>query len=122
MAEAALEGFAEWSAMPAAPRAAALRCVADLIEARNDDIAVAQANSTRYRLSAIVCTGCAARAGRIGRAVRAGIVWNNTFLVRDLAAPFGGFGLSGIGREGGDHALDFHSDLKTLIVADNTTA
>ena len=55
-------------------------------------------------------------------AVRAGIVWTNTFLVRDLAAPFGGCGLSGIGREGGDHALDFHSDLKTLILADNTTA
>ena len=50
--------------------------------------------------------------------MRAGIVWTNTFLVRDLAAPFGGCGLSGIGREGGDHALDFHSDLKTLIHAD----
>ena len=84
--------------------------------------AVDLANSTRYGLSAIVYTGSADRAQRVGRAVRAGIVWTNTFLVRDLAAPFGGCGLSGIGREGGDHALDFHSDLKTLILADNTTA
>ena len=84
--------------------------------------AVDLANSTRYGLSAIVYTGSAERAERVGAAVRAGIVWTNTFLVRDLAAPFGGCGLSGIGREGGDHALDFHSDLKTLILADNTTA
>ena len=82
--------------------------------------AVELANSTRYGLSAIVYTGSSARAERVGRAVRAGIVWTNTFLVRDLAAPFGGLGLSGIGREGGDHALNFHSDLKTLILADNT--
>ena len=80
--------------------------------------AVELANSTRYGLSAIVYTSSSARAERVGRAVRAGIVWTNTFLVRDLAAPFGGCGLSGIGREGGDHALDFHSDLKTLILAD----
>ena len=80
--------------------------------------AVELANSTRYGLSAIVYTGSADRAERVGRAVRAGIVWTNTFLVRDLAAPFGGCGLSGIGREGGDHAFDFHSDLKTLILAD----
>ena len=84
--------------------------------------AIDLANSTRYGLSAIVYTGSADRAERVGTAVRAGIVWTNTFLVRDLAAPFGGCGLSGIGREGGDHALDFHSDLKTLILADNTTA
>ena len=78
--------------------------------------AVELANSTQYGLSAIVYTGSSTRAERVGRAVRAGIVWTNTFLVRDLAAPFGGCGLSGIGREGGDHALDFHSDLKTLIL------
>ena len=84
--------------------------------------AIELANSTQYGLSAIVYTGSADRAERVGAAVRAGIVWTNTFLVRDLAAPFGGCGLSGIGREGGDHALDFHSDLKALIVADNTTA
>jgi betaine-aldehyde dehydrogenase/5-carboxymethyl-2-hydroxymuconic-semialdehyde dehydrogenase len=42
-------------------------------------------------------------------------------LVRDLTAPFGGTGISGIGREGGDYALDFYSDLKTLQIKEGTT-
>jgi betaine-aldehyde dehydrogenase/5-carboxymethyl-2-hydroxymuconic-semialdehyde dehydrogenase len=88
----------------------------------DEDEGVALANSTRYGLSGIVYTGSEERAVRVGRAVRAGIVWVNTFLVRDLTAPFGGIGISGIGREGGDYALDFYSDLKTLQVLDGTTA
>ena len=75
----------------------------------------------RYGLSAIVYTGSAERAERVGRAVRAGTVWVNTFLVRDLTAPFGGIGISGIGREGGDYALDFYSDLKTLQILEGST-
>ena len=82
--------------------------------------AVALANSTRYGLSGIVYTSSMGRADRVGRAVRAGIVWVNTFLVRDLTAPFGGAGISGIGREGGDYALDFYSDLKTLQILDGS--
>lgn len=89
---------------------------------RDEAEAIELANSTRYGLSAIVYTGSEERAQRVGSAIRAGTVWVNTFLVRDLTAPFGGMGISGIGREGGDYALDFHSDLKTLQVADGTTA
>ncbi len=84
--------------------------------------AVQLANSTSYGLSAIVYTGARERAERVGRAVRAGTVWVNTFLVRDLTAPFGGMGISGIGREGGDYALDFYSDLKTLQIVEGSTA
>ena len=83
--------------------------------------AVALANSTRYGLAGIVYTRDAARAQRVGRAVRAGTIWVNCFLVRDLTAPFGGCGISGIGREGGDYALDFHSDLKTLQIREGST-
>ncbi|MFW2335703.1 aldehyde dehydrogenase [Ilumatobacter sp.] len=86
----------------------------------DEDEAIELANSTAYGLSAIVFTGSRERAERVGRAIRAGLVWVNTFLVRDLTAPFGGCGISGIGREGGDHALEFHSDLKTLMIADDT--
>ena len=86
-----------------------------------DDEAIALANSTRYGLSAILYTGSAARADRVGRALRAGTVWVNTFLVRDLTAPFGGVGISGIGREGGDYALDFYSDLETLQIQEGST-
>ena len=84
--------------------------------------AVRLANSTRYGLSGVVFTGSAERAERVGRSVRAGTVWVNCFLVRDLTAPFGGCGISGLGREGGDYALDFHSDLKTVQFRQDTTA
>ena len=87
-----------------------------------EDEAVALANSTEYGLSGILFTRDAARADRVGRAVRAGTFWVNCFLVRDLTAPFGGAGISGIGREGGDYALDFYSDLKTLQILEGTTA
>ena len=83
--------------------------------------AVALANGTRYGLAGVVYTRDAARAERIGCAVRAGTVWVNCFLIRDLTAPFGGCGISGIGREGGDYALDFHSDLKTLQILEGST-
>ena len=84
--------------------------------------AIALANSTEYGLSGIVYTGSEERAHRVGRAVRAGTVWVNTWLVRDLTAPFGGCRISGIGREGGDYALDFHSDLQTLQISEGTTS
>lgn len=86
----------------------------------DEDEALRLANSTRYGLSAIVYTGSAERADRVGRAVRAGVVWVNTFLVRDLTAPFGGIGISGIGREGGQYALDFYSDLKSLQILEGS--
>lgn len=85
-----------------------------------DEAAVKLANSTAYGLSGIVYTSSAERAERIGRAVRAGTVWVNTFLIRDLTAPFGGIGISGIGREGGEYALDFQADLKTLQVLEGS--
>jgi betaine-aldehyde dehydrogenase/5-carboxymethyl-2-hydroxymuconic-semialdehyde dehydrogenase len=87
---------------------------------RDEAEAVALANSTPYGLSALIYTTSMGRADRIGRAVRGGTVWVNTFLVRDLTAPFGGMGMSGIGREGGDYALDFYSDLKTLQVLEGS--
>ena len=89
---------------------------------RDEADAVALANSTAYGLSGIVYTSSEERANRVGRLVRAGTVWANTFLIRDLTAPFGGVGISGIGREGGDYALDFYSDLKTLQILEGTTS
>jgi betaine-aldehyde dehydrogenase/5-carboxymethyl-2-hydroxymuconic-semialdehyde dehydrogenase len=86
-----------------------------------EDEAIALANSTAYGLSGIIWTTSQERAHRVGSALRAGTVWVNCFLVRDLTAPFGGFGISGIGREGGDYALDFYSDLKTLQIKEHTT-
>lgn len=81
---------------------------------------VSLANSTKYGLSGMVYTGDEERANRVGREVRGGTVWVNTFLVRDLTAPFGGIGVSGIGREGGHYALEFHADLKTLQILEGS--
>ncbi len=82
--------------------------------------AVQLANSTDYGLSGVIYTGSEKRAHEVGAGIRAGTVWVNTFLVRDLTAPFGGCKISGIGREGGDYALDFHSDLKTVQISEGT--
>lgn len=86
----------------------------------SEEEGIALANSTRYGLAGMVYTGSLERAERVGRAVRAGTVWVNTFLVRDLTAPFGGMGASGLGREGGDYALEFHADLKTLQILEGS--
>ena len=86
-----------------------------------EEDAIQLANSTQYGLAGQIWTGSEERAERVGRALRAGTVWVNCFLIRDLTAPFGGIGISGIGREGGDYALDFYSDLKTLQILDGST-
>ncbi len=86
-----------------------------------EDEAVTLANSTSYGLSAIVYSSDRSRVMRLGARLRAGTIWVNCFLIRDLTAPFGGTGISGIGREGGDYALDFYSDLKTLQIKEGTT-
>jgi betaine-aldehyde dehydrogenase/5-carboxymethyl-2-hydroxymuconic-semialdehyde dehydrogenase len=83
--------------------------------------AIELANSTKYGLTAMVFTTDERKADRFGLAARAGTIWVNCFLVRDLTAPFGGIGISGVGREGGDYALDFYSDLKTYQVKEDTT-
>jgi 5-carboxymethyl-2-hydroxymuconic-semialdehyde dehydrogenase len=80
-----------------------------------EDEAVALANDTRYGLAAMVFTGDRERAARVSARLAAGTVWVNCFFVRDLRAPFGGAGLSGIGREGGTWSFDFYADVKNTV-------
>ena len=82
-----------------------------------EDEAVALANDTRYGLAATMFTGSESRAERVSARLRAGTVWVNCFFVRDLRAPFGGAGLSGIGREGGTWSFDFYADVKNTVYA-----
>ena len=84
---------------------------------RTEDEAVAMANATRFGLAATLLTGSPGRAERVSAALRAGTVWVNCFFVRDLGAPFGGSGRSGIGREGGQHSFDFYCDVKNTVFA-----
>jgi aminomuconate-semialdehyde/2-hydroxymuconate-6-semialdehyde dehydrogenase len=82
---------------------------------RTEDEAVEMANATRFGLAATLVTGSADRAERVSAALSAGTVWVNCFFVRDLGAPFGGNGHSGIGREGGRHSFDFYCDIKNTV-------
>lgn len=74
------------------------------------------ANSTKYGLSATLWTSDLKRAHRMANEIDAGIVWINAWLVRDLRTPFGGVKDSGVGREGGWHALNFFTEPKNVFV------
>lgn len=82
----------------------------------SEDEVVDRANDTPYGLTATVFTRDLARGHRMAARLRAGTVWLNCFQVRDLRAPFGGVGRSGIGREGGDFSRDFFTEPKMVAV------
>lgn len=71
---------------------------------------IERANNTQYGLAAAIWTENLARAHRVAPQMEVGLVWVNTWFLRDLRAPFGGVRLSGIGREGGKHSLGFYSE------------
>jgi len=83
----------------------------------SDQEAIALANDTRYGLAAYVWTSDLRRAHRVAGAVEAGMTWVNSHNVRDLRTPFGGVKASGLGREGGQHSIDFYSESRIVHVA-----
>lgn len=78
--------------------------------------ALAMANGVRYGLSASVWTRDLDRAHRVAGALEAGMVWVNTWLLRDLRTPFGGVKDSGVGREGGAYSLEFFSEPRNVCI------
>jgi len=81
-----------------------------------EEEAVTMANDTKYGLAASIWTRDLQRAHRVARQMNVGITWVNCWFLRDLRTPFGGVGLSGIGREGGAHSLNFYSELNNICV------
>lgn len=90
--------------------------VAALIPFDSEDEAVKLANDTDYGLAASIWTQDLRRGHRVAQAMNVGIAWVNTWYTRDLRSPFGGSGLSGIGREGGQHSLNFYSEPTNVCV------
>ncbi|MEX1210657.1 MAG: aldehyde dehydrogenase [Candidatus Nanopelagicales bacterium] len=78
--------------------------------------AIAMANDTRYGLNAMVFTENLSRAHRVAAKLHAGTVWVNCFFIRDLRAPFGGVGESGVGREGGNFSREFMTEPKAVVM------
>ena len=82
----------------------------------SEEEAVGMANDTEYGLAASIWTSDLKRGHRVAQQMNVGITWVNCWFLRDLRTPFGGVGLSGIGREGGVHSLNFYSELNNICV------
>jgi aminomuconate-semialdehyde/2-hydroxymuconate-6-semialdehyde dehydrogenase len=91
--------------------------VATLQPFDSEDDALALANAVDYGLSASIWTGNLDRAHRLAADIHAGIVWINTWMMRDLRTPFGGRGQSGLGSEGGMEAMRFFTEPKNVGIA-----
>ncbi len=81
-----------------------------------EEEAIEFANSTAYGLSATIWTENLKRAHRVSHQLKAGIIWVNCWLLRDLRTPFGGMKQSGVGREGGWEALRFFTEQKNICI------
>lgn len=82
----------------------------------SEEEVIRRANDTRYGLAASVWTSNLQKAHRVAGRIEAGVVWVNSWFLRDLRTPFGGAKSSGIGREGGVHSLEFYTELKNVCI------
>lgn len=82
----------------------------------DEDDVIRRANDTPYGLAACLWTGNLSRAHRVAPRLEAGIVWVNSWFLRDLRTAFGGSKLSGIGREGGVHSFEFYTETSNICI------
>jgi len=82
----------------------------------DEDEVIRLANDTPYGLACSIWTENLSRAHRVAPQIEAGILWVNSWFLRDLRTPFGGSKQSGIGREGGTYSLEFYTDMSNVCV------
>jgi len=90
--------------------------VVTLIPFKTEEEVIKMANSTKYGLAASIFTENISKAHRVAASIDSGVVWINTWLLRDLRIPFGGMKQSGVGREGGFKSLDFFTEPKNVCI------
>ena len=90
--------------------------VVSIIPFRDEEDVIQMANSTKYGLSASIFTENISKAHRVAAKIDSGVIWINTWLLRDLRIPFGGMKHSGVGREGGFNSLEFFTEPKNICV------
>jgi len=91
--------------------------VVSILPFKGIDEVVERANNTYYGLAAAIWTKDIDKAHTFAREVKAGTVWVNCYHVVDTTTPFGGFKMSGQGRENGEAVLDHYTELKTVTVS-----
>jgi len=82
---------------------------------REDEV-IGRINDSDYGLACAIWTSDLKRAHRVAPQIEAGLVWVNTWYLRDLRTPFGGVKQSGLGREGGRYSLDFYSEVTNICI------
>ena len=90
--------------------------VVTIMPFETENEAIAMANHTTYGLASVIWTNHLARAHRLAGELHSGIVWINSWLLRDLRTPFGGVKQSGVGREGGWEAIRFFTEAKNITI------
>ena len=90
--------------------------VVTIMPFNREDEVLQMANKVKYGLSATLWTNDLKRTMRMSHQLQAGIVWVNTWMMRDLRTPFGGVKASGVGREGGFEALRFFTEAKNVCI------
>jgi aldehyde dehydrogenase (NAD+) len=91
--------------------------VMSVLKFKGVDEIVDRANNTTYGLAAAVWTRDVGKAHHLASKIKAGTVWINCYDVFDAAAPFGGFKMSGMGRELGEKGLEAYTETKTVTVS-----
>jgi aldehyde dehydrogenase (NAD+) len=91
--------------------------VLSVLKFSDPDEVIRRGNKSMYGLAAALWTRDIGKANRVAAGLRAGTVWINCYAVFDVTMPFGGFKMSGIGRELGEYGLANYTEVKTVVTA-----